>query len=149
MNTLSGSGKSTLIRHFNRLIEPSAGEVVVRGRDVCKLGSGDLRELRAKHIGMVFQHVALLPYRTVLQNVSLPLEVQQTSRSETLNTCRAALQTVGLGNWVDRCPGELSGGMQQRVGIARAASEAALGYVKSVEDAQNGRVYRIGWSRDT
>lgn len=117
---LSGSGKSTLIRHFNRLIEPSAGEVMVRGKDVCKLNVPDLRELRAKHIGMVFQHVALLPYRTVLQNVSLPLEVQQLSKSKRLETARAALQTVGLDNWADRYPGELSGGMQQRVGIARA-----------------------------
>ena len=117
---LSGSGKSTLIRHFNRLIEPSAGEVVVRGNDVCKLKRADLRELRAKHIGMVFQHVALLPYRTVLQNVSLALEVQQLSKEKRLETCRAALQTVGLENWANRYPGELSGGMQQRVGIARA-----------------------------
>lgn len=117
---LSGSGKSTLIRHFNRLIEPSTGEVIVRGRDVCKLNEADLRELRAKHLGMVFQHVALLPYRTVLQNVSLPLEVQQISKSKRLETCRAALQTVGLDNWAERYPGELSGGMQQRVGIARA-----------------------------
>jgi glycine betaine/proline transport system ATP-binding protein len=117
---LSGSGKSTLIRHFNRLIEPSVGEVIVRGQDVCKLGDDALRSMRAKHIGMVFQHVALLPYRTVLQNVSLPLEVQQISKSKRIETSRAALETVGLDKWVDRYPGELSGGMQQRVGIARA-----------------------------
>jgi glycine betaine/proline transport system ATP-binding protein len=117
---LSGSGKSTLIRHFNRLIEPSVGEVIVRGQDVCKLHSGDLRTLRAKHIGMVFQHVALLPYRTVIQNVALPLEVQQITKSDRLQTCAAALETVGLKNWADRYPHELSGGMQQRVGIARA-----------------------------
>ncbi|MGO7135813.1 glycine betaine/L-proline ABC transporter ATP-binding protein [Rhizobium leguminosarum] len=117
---LSGSGKSTLIRHFNRLIEPSVGEVIVRGQDVCKLSENDLRSLRAKHLGMVFQHVALLPYRTVLQNVTLPLEVQQLSKNQRLETGRAALETVGLKNWVDRYPGELSGGMQQRVGIARA-----------------------------
>lgn len=117
---LSGSGKSTLIRHFNRLIEPSVGEVMVRGQDVCKLSDHDLRALRARHIGMVFQHVALLPYRTVLQNVALPLEVQQISNSKRLETSRAALETVGLANWADRYPGELSGGMQQRVGIARA-----------------------------
>lgn len=117
---LSGSGKSTLIRHFNRLIEPSVGEVIVRGEDVCKLSSSDLRALRAKHIGMVFQHVALLPYRTVLQNVALSLEVQQLPKSQLLETCMNALETVGLKNWADRYPGELSGGMQQRVGIARA-----------------------------
>lgn len=117
---LSGSGKSTLIRHFNRLIEPSVGEVIVRGVDVCKLNENDLRALRAKHIGMVFQNVALLPYRTVLENVALPLEVQHLTKSQRLETSRAALETVGLANWADRLPGELSGGMQQRVGIARA-----------------------------
>lgn len=117
---LSGSGKSTLIRHFNRLIEPSAGEVIVKGVDVCKLNDHDLRALRANHIGMVFQNVALLPYRTVLENVAMPLEVRKLSKKQRLETSRAALETVGLGNWMDRYPGELSGGMQQRVGIARA-----------------------------
>jgi glycine betaine/proline transport system ATP-binding protein len=117
---LSGSGKSTLIRHFNRLIEPSAGEVIVRGQDVCKLSEPDLRQLRAKHMGMVFQHVALLPYRTVLQNVALSLEVQGISKQERERVSRSALETVGLEKWVDRYPRELSGGMQQRVGIARA-----------------------------
>ncbi|MGX5849205.1 quaternary amine ABC transporter ATP-binding protein [Mesorhizobium sp. PL10] len=117
---LSGSGKSTLIRHFNRLIEPSVGEVIVRGEDVCKMAQSDLRAMRAKHIGMVFQHVALLPYRTVLQNVSLPLEIQQLSKSQRMETCQTALETVGLKNWAERYPRELSGGMQQRVGIARA-----------------------------
>lgn len=117
---LSGSGKSTLIRHFNRLIEPSAGEVIVRGQDVCKMNERDLRDLRAQHIGMVFQHVALLPYRTVLENVSLPLEVQRIPKDQCLEKCRTALETVGLKNWADRYPSELSGGMQQRVGLARA-----------------------------
>ena len=117
---LSGSGKSTLIRHFNRLIEPSAGEVMVRGQDVCKLDSGNLRQLRARHISMVFQHVALLPYKTVLQNVALPLEVRGLPKKQRLETCHAALETVGLKSWADRYPRELSGGMQQRVGIARA-----------------------------
>jgi glycine betaine/proline transport system ATP-binding protein len=117
---LSGSGKSTLIRHFNRLIEPTAGEVIVRGRDVCKLNQTDLREMRSRHMGMVFQHVALLPYRTVLQNVAIPLEVLRVPEKERQASCIAALETVGLGNWVSRYPRELSGGMQQRVGIARA-----------------------------
>jgi glycine betaine/proline transport system ATP-binding protein len=117
---LSGSGKSTLIRHFNRLIEPSVGEVIVRGQDVCKLDDNALRALRASHMGMVFQHVALLPYRTVLENVALPLEVRRLAKAERIKTCQAALETVGLKNWADRYPRELSGGMQQRVGIARA-----------------------------
>ncbi|KHK59573.1 glycine/betaine ABC transporter [Burkholderia sp. A9] len=117
---LSGSGKSTLIRHFNRLIEPTSGEVVVRGKDICKLKPADLRDLRSRCIGMVFQQVALLPYRTVLQNVMLPLEVQGGDSAERRAKSQAALDTVGLGNWADRYPRELSGGMQQRVGIARA-----------------------------
>ena len=117
---LSGSGKSTLIRHFNRLIEPSVGEVIVRGQDVCKLNGADLRQLRSRHISMVFQHVALLPYKTVLQNVELPLEVRGISKQQRREASQAALETVGLKNWTSRYPSELSGGMQQRVGIARA-----------------------------
>jgi len=120
---LSGSGKSTLIRHFNRLIEPTRGEVIFRGQDVCQLGSADLRQLRSKHMGMVFQNVALLPYRTVLGNVALPLEVQKEgapTAAQRQQICVEALERVGLGNWQARYPRELSGGMQQRVGIARA-----------------------------
>lgn len=117
---LSGSGKSTLIRHFNRLIEPSVGEVVVQGKDICKLGDNDLREMRSRHVGMVFQNVALLPFRTVLENVALPLEVQGIGKKQRLETSQAALEKVGLKNWAQRYPSELSGGMQQRVGIARA-----------------------------
>lgn len=117
---LSGSGKSTLIRHFNRLIDPTSGEVIVRGKNICKLPYPELRKLRSSCIGMVFQQVALLPYRTVLQNVMLPLEVQGLSASECRQKSQAALATVGLGSWADRYPRELSGGMQQRVGIARA-----------------------------
>jgi len=116
----SGSGKSTLIRHFNRLIEPSAGEVRVQGQDICQLNPAALRALRARHIGMVFQHVALLPYRTVAHNVALPLEVQGMPRAQREDASRAALASVGLADWADRYPMELSGGMQQRVGIARA-----------------------------
>lgn len=117
---LSGSGKSTLIRHFNRLIEPTSGEVRVRGKDICKLKPAELRQLRSRSVAMVFQQVALLPFRTVLQNVMLPLEVQGRDKAECRTRSQAALETVGLGNWADRFPGELSGGMQQRVGIARA-----------------------------
>lgn len=117
---LSGSGKSTLIRHFNRLIEPSVGEVVVQGKDICKLNDEDLRQLRSRHVGMVFQNVALLPFRTVLENVALPLEVQGISKKQRREISADALEKVGLKNWAERYPSELSGGMQQRVGIARA-----------------------------
>jgi len=117
---LSGSGKSTLIRHFNRLIKPSAGEVLIHGKDICTMSERELRELRAHQVGMVFQNVALLPYRTVLENVALPLEIQKTQKIDRHAICKAALKTVGLENWMDKYPSELSGGMQQRVGLARA-----------------------------
>ncbi len=117
---LSGSGKSTLIRHFNRLIDPTCGEVLIHGRDICKMSAPELRELRSSKIGMVFQNVALLPYRTVIQNVMLPLEVQGLPAKEALRKSQEALDKVGLGNWAGRYPQELSGGMQQRVGLARA-----------------------------
>jgi len=117
---LSGSGKSTLIRHFNRLIDPTCGEVLIHGRDICKMAPAELRDLRSRKIGMVFQNVALLPYRTVLENVMLPLEVQGVKKQESMRKSQEALDKVGLGNWANRFPQELSGGMQQRVGIARA-----------------------------
>ena len=117
---LSGSGKSTLIRMLNRLIEPSGGQVFVKGREIGKLGATELRELRAKHIAMVFQSVALLPHRTVLENAAFGLEVQGVPKADRNRTAEAALTKVGLGDWMQRYPGELSGGMQQRVGLARA-----------------------------
>ncbi len=117
---LSGSGKSTLIRHLNRLIEPSAGEVLVDGEDVLGLGPAALRTLRQKTMSMVFQKFALLPHRTVTQNAAMPLSVQ--GESEETQAAEAAkwLARVGLGGFGDRYPSQLSGGMQQRVGIARA-----------------------------
>ncbi|MEO0486369.1 MAG: betaine/proline/choline family ABC transporter ATP-binding protein [Pseudomonadota bacterium] len=117
---LSGSGKSTLIRHLNRLIEPSAGEVLVDGRDVLGLNPAALRELRQKTMSMVFQKFALLPHRTVAQNAAMPLSVQ--GEPEDIQAREAAkwLDRVGLGGYGDRYPSQLSGGMQQRVGIARA-----------------------------
>jgi len=117
---LSGSGKSTLIRHFNRLIKPSAGEVLVHGKDICTMNDRALRELRAHQVGMVFQNVALLPYHTVLENVALPLEIQNTPKIDRYAICKAVLKTVGLESWMDKYPAELSGGMQQRLGLARA-----------------------------
>ncbi|MEM8655819.1 MAG: betaine/proline/choline family ABC transporter ATP-binding protein [Pseudomonadota bacterium] len=117
---LSGSGKSTLIRHLNRLIDPSAGEILVDGQDVMKLGQGALRSLRQKQMSMVFQKFALLPHKTVLENAQLPLSVQGADKATCDAEGRKWLARVGLEGFEDRFPSQLSGGMQQRVGIARA-----------------------------
>ncbi|MDO6565257.1 betaine/proline/choline family ABC transporter ATP-binding protein [Amphritea sp. 1_MG-2023] len=117
---LSGSGKSTLIRHLNRLIEPTAGTIKVLDRDMSALSNDELRGMRAKHIGMVFQHMALLPHRTVLDNVAFPLEVQDVPKFKRWEISQHALSLVNLNGFEDRLPHQLSGGMQQRVGLARA-----------------------------
>ncbi len=117
---LSGSGKSTLIRHLNRLIDPSAGEILVDGEDVMKLGRAQLRALRQKKMSMVFQKFALLPHKTVQENAEMPLSVQGVDVSEQTAQARKWLARVGLDGFEDRFPAQLSGGMQQRVGIARA-----------------------------
>ena len=117
---LSGSGKSTIIRHVNRLIEPTDGRIHVEGRDVMGLNPSDLRDLRARKIGMVFQHMALWPHKTIAANVSFGLEVQKKTKDACRTAADAALQMVGLAGWGERYPDELSGGMQQRVGLARA-----------------------------
>ncbi|WP_298437687.1 glycine betaine/L-proline ABC transporter ATP-binding protein [uncultured Jannaschia sp.] len=117
---LSGSGKSTLIRHLNLLIEPTAGVVEVDGVDVTSLNEEDLREMRRKKMSMVFQKFALLPHRTVLGNAAMPLEVQGVDQETREAEGRKWLARVGLAGYEDRYPHQLSGGMQQRVGIARA-----------------------------
>ena len=117
---LSGSGKSTLIRLFNRLIEPSLGQILVRGKNISAMGDEQLRQLRARHMGMVFQNVALLPKRTVLDNAAFGLEVQKIGKAQRHDIARGALARVGLAEWENHYPHELSGGMQQRVGLARA-----------------------------
>ena len=117
---LSGSGKSTLIRHLNRLIDPTAGEIRVDGDDIMKLGKSELRRLRQKKMSMVFQKFALLPHRTVLQNAMMPLSVQGVAAAVQDREARKWLARVGLDGFEDRYPAQLSGGMQQRVGIARA-----------------------------
>lgn len=117
---LSGSGKSTLIRHLNRLIEPTAGTVEVLDQSMPDLSDKDLRSMRAKHIGMVFQHMALLPHRTVMDNVAFPLEVQNVPKLKRWEISQHALSLVNLGGFEYRLPSQLSGGMQQRVGLARA-----------------------------
>jgi glycine betaine/proline transport system ATP-binding protein len=117
---LSGSGKSTLIRHLNRLIEPTAGEVLIDGEDVLKLNENDLRDLRRKKMSMVFQKFALLPHRTVIENAMMPLLVQDIDPAVAAKEAQKWLARVGLDGFEHRYPAQLSGGMQQRVGIARA-----------------------------
>lgn len=117
---LSGSGKSTLVRHINRLIEPTSGRIEILGQDMSALSPSDLRRIRAEHIGMVFQHMALMPHRSVRENVGYPLEIRKISKSKRWAISDHVLQLVGLSGYEDRRPAQLSGGMQQRVGIARA-----------------------------
>ena len=124
---LSGSGKSTLLRHVNRLIEPTAGDIRVLGQDVRALSPKALRQLRAERIGMVFQHMALMPHRTVEDNVAYPLELRGTPKATRWRVAAEKLAMVGLQGYGDRLPKELSGGMQQRVGLARAlAADPAI-----------------------
>jgi len=122
---LSGSGKSTLVRTLNRLFEPTGGTITIDGTDVTALDSKELRELRAHKISMVFQHFALFPHRTVLENAAWGLEVSKTPETERVKVARESLRLVGLKGWEDRYPGQLSGGMQQRVGLARALATDA------------------------
>ena len=117
---LSGSGKSTLIRHLNRLIEPTAGEIIVDGEDVMQLSEVGLRGLRQNKMSMVFQKFALLPHRTVLQNAAMALAVRGASEDEQNAEAMKWLDRVGLSGFENHYPAQLSGGMQQRVGIARA-----------------------------
>lgn len=116
---LSGSGKSTLVRLLNRLIEPTSGQVLFNGRDIVKASAEELREIRRKHISMVFQKFALFPHRTVLANVEYGLEVQGVPKKEREEAAMRALELVGLKGWEHQKPDQLSGGMQQRVGLAR------------------------------
>ena len=117
---LSGSGKSTLIRHVNRLIEPTAGQVLIEGADINCMSETELRAVRSTKIGMVFQNMALLPHRSVADNVSLGLELRGVDGKERRAAAQEMLERVGLAGWGDRFPDELSGGMKQRVGLARA-----------------------------
>lgn len=117
---LSGSGKSTLLRCINRLIEPTSGQIFIDGEDITKIGEAELRQIRRRKLGMVFQRFALFPHRTVLANVAFGLEIQGIDKEERLAKARQVLEVVGLKGWEDSMPSQLSGGMQQRVGLARA-----------------------------
>jgi len=117
---LSGSGKSTLIRHFNRLIDPTEGRVTVDGTDIMTLSQKDLEAFRRRRIAMVFQRFALMPHRTVIENVAYGLTVQGVARDTRRDRAVRWLQAVGLTGYEAQYPAQLSGGQQQRVGLARA-----------------------------
>ncbi|HEX6922976.1 MAG TPA: glycine betaine/L-proline ABC transporter ATP-binding protein [Bacillales bacterium] len=117
---LSGSGKSTLVRLLNRLIEPTSGDIWLGDKNVTKMSKDELRELRRKNMSMVFQQFALLPHKTIQQNAEYGLEIQKIDKSDREQKAKEALELVGLGGYLDKYPTELSGGMQQRVGLARA-----------------------------
>ncbi len=124
---LSGSGKSTVIRLLNRLIEPTAGTVELDGQHIDQLNASQLRDVRQKKLSMVFQHFALFPHRTVGENAAYGLKVQGIGEEERRERAKKALDTVGLSDRIDAYPHELSGGMQQRVGLARGlATEADI-----------------------
>ncbi|GIT92610.1 glycine/betaine ABC transporter [Jannaschia pagri] len=122
---LSGSGKSTLVRHVNRLLTPTAGSVVVSGTDMMALSDADLLTVRNEHIAMVFQNFGLMPHRSVRDNVAMPLEIRGWSQYARWRAAEEALALVDLSEWTDKFAHELSGGMQQRVGLARAIAADA------------------------
>ena len=120
---LSGSGKSSLLRCFNMLNEPTSGSITVDGQDVTRMDGKQLLTLRRKKIGMVFQSFGLMPHRTILENVAFGLEIQGKPREERERKAREVIELVGLSGYENSFPNELSGGMQQRVGIARAIAD--------------------------
>ena len=117
---LSGSGKSTLIRHINRLIEPTVGQVVIDGQDVLQMSMDDMRRFRQNNLAMVFQKFALLPHQTVIDNTAYGLLLQGIPRAEARKRAQRWVERVGLGGFEKQYPSQLSGGQQQRVGLARA-----------------------------
>ena len=117
---LSGSGKSTLVRHINRLLEPTSGKILINNQDVMQFNKENLQELRNKKIGMVFQNFALMPHRSVLDNIAMPLEIRGVSKNDRLDAANNILNIVELQGWGNKYAHELSGGMQQRVGLSRA-----------------------------
>ncbi len=124
---LSGSGKSTLVRHVNRLLEPTDGQILIGGDDVMAMDPAALRNLRNHRVAMVFQNFGLMPHRTVRDNVAMPLEIRGTGKAKRWEEADRVLELVNLTGWEDKYAHELSGGMQQRVGLARAiASDPAI-----------------------
>ena len=117
---LSGSGKSTLIRLLNRLIEPTKGSILIEGKEIATLDKQELRKIRREKLSMVFQRFALFPHRTILENAEFGLEIQKMDKEERRKKAEEALKLVGLEGYLDQYPDQLSGGMQQRVGLARA-----------------------------
>ena len=117
---LSGSGKSTLVRHINRLLEPTSGKILIDGQDVMKLEKEKLQDFRNKKIGMVFQNFALMPHRSVIDNIAMPLEIRGVNKNRRYDQANKILNVVELQGWGNKYAHELSGGMQQRVGLARA-----------------------------
>ena len=117
---LSGSGKSTLVRHINRLLEPTTGKILVDGQDVMQFQKEDLQNFRNKKIGMVFQNFALMPHRSVIDNIAMPLEIRGINKNQRYEQANKILNIVELQGWGNKYAHELSGGMQQRVGLARA-----------------------------
>lgn len=117
---LSGSGKSTLVRMLNRLIDPTIGTILLDGEDIVSMNKEQLREVRRKKIGMVFQNFALFPHKTILENTEYGLEIQGVAKTERQAKAKESLKLVGLAGYEDQYPNQLSGGMQQRVGLARA-----------------------------
>ena len=117
---LSGSGKSTLIRCLNLLNRPTSGQIIVDGENIRNYDKKALREFRQRKMAMVFQHFGLFPHRTILGNVEYGLEIRGIEKKKRKELAMAALESVGLKGWENKRPDELSGGMQQRVGLARA-----------------------------
>lgn len=117
---LSGSGKSSLLRCFNMLNVPTEGSIEVKGKDITKMSKKELLNFRRKEVGMVFQHFGLMPHKTILDNIAFGLEIQKTPQEERIAKAKEMIDMVGLTGYENSYPNELSGGMQQRVGIARA-----------------------------
>ena len=124
---LSGCGKSTLLRCLNRLVKPTEGKIIINGRDIVGMDEEEMREIRRKQLGMIFQNFALLPHRTVIDNVAFGLEIQGIELVERHSKATEAIRLVGLAGYEESMPDQLSGGMKQRVGLARAlASDAEI-----------------------